>query len=401
MNAGSAGQAAPAKKRVIICLDGTWNIVNDNTNVWRFKSLCAPTGADGLEQRLYYSTGVGTKFGQVLRGGMFGYGLNDEIIDAYEWLIENYEAGDELFIFGFSRGAYTARSLSGLIAKCGLLTLGAPLSVKQLYDRYRLGSKRQTILALIESRDAGKTQNFSLEEQWMLNYALIIDIDFIGVWDTVGALGLPFGKLPLFGRADMNFLNTGLRVSNKFAFHAMAIDEHRAAFAPTLWTADAPKEAPPPKPRNTAQVEQRWFVGAHANVGGGYEGDLLPQRPLKWMMDKAALHGLTFRRDVDLDPHPESSAVCDSYAEFMNGAYKLATLNRPFYRVVGQAPIPSSDTELRYNINESIDGSVFDRWRADGKYRPQNLTEWGEKYRVDLAKLAGAVMANEPSTPAL
>jgi uncharacterized protein (DUF2235 family) len=337
MNAGLAGQVASPKKRVIVCLDGTWNIVNDNTNAWRFKSLCAPTGAGGLEQRLYYSAGVGTKFGPILRVGMFGYGLNDEIIDAYEWLIENYEVGDQLFIFGFSRGAYTARSLSGLIAKCGLLTLGAPLSVKQLYDRYRLGNKRQTILTLIEMGDAGKTQDFTLEEQWILKYTLVIDIDFIGVWDTVGALGLPFGKLPCFGRADMNCFNTGLRVSNKFGFHALAIDEHRAAFAPTLWTVDAPQDAPPPKPRTLAQVEQRWFVGAHANVGGGYERDVLPQAPLKWMMDKAALQGLTFLRDIDLDPHPEASPVCDSYAEFMNGAYKLATLDRPFYRVLGQA----------------------------------------------------------------
>lgn len=254
MNAALAGQVTSPKKRVIVCLDGTWNIVNDNTNVWRFKSLCAPTGADGLEQRLYYSAGVGTKFGQILRGGMFGYGLNDEIIDAYEWLIENYEVGDQLFIFGFSRGAYTARSLSGLIAKCGLLTLGAPLSVNELYDRYRLGSEQKTILTLIEMRDAGKTQDFSLEEQWMLKYSLVIDIDFIGVWDTVGALGLPFGKLPWFGRADMNFLNTGLRVSNKFGFHAMAIDEHRAAFAPILWTVDAHKT----RPRRSQELWPRW-----------------------------------------------------------------------------------------------------------------------------------------------
>lgn len=82
----------------------------------------------------------------------------------------------------------------------------------------------------------------------------------------------------------------------------------------------------------------------------------------------------------------------------MNGAYKLATLDRPFYRVLGQAPISSSKTELRYNINESIDGSVFDRWRADGKYRPQNLVRWGRDYGVDPAKVPGAVMANDPST---
>ena len=109
------------KKRIAVLLDGTWNTVHDITNVWRLKSLLAAEGRDGIEQFSYYSTGVGIVFGERLRGGMFGYGLNDEIIRAYEWLIEHYNIGDELFIFGFSRGAYKARSLSGLISKCGLL----------------------------------------------------------------------------------------------------------------------------------------------------------------------------------------------------------------------------------------------------------------------------------------
>jgi len=108
-----------SKKRVAVLLDGTWNTVNDNTNVWRLKSLLASQGRDGLEQISYYSVGVETAFGERLCGGMFGYGLNDEIIRAYEWLIDHYNVGDELFIFGFSRGAYTARSLSGLIQNVG------------------------------------------------------------------------------------------------------------------------------------------------------------------------------------------------------------------------------------------------------------------------------------------
>ncbi|HEY6904879.1 MAG TPA: DUF2235 domain-containing protein [Candidatus Acidoferrales bacterium] len=119
----------PPQKRLAVFLDGTWNTVNDNTNVWRLKSLLAPTDPNGVDQLSYYSTGVGTTFGERLRGGMFGYGLNDEIIRAYEWVIDHYNGGDQLFIFGFSRGAYTARSLSGFISKCGLLTAGAPLSV--------------------------------------------------------------------------------------------------------------------------------------------------------------------------------------------------------------------------------------------------------------------------------
>src|SRR3954471_21386565 len=109
-------------------------------------------------------------------------------------------------------------------------------------------------------------------------------IKFIGVWDTVGGLGKPFSFI--LGRHTYQFLDTNLRVSNDFAFQAIALDEHRKAFAPTLWTHWVSKSGAITPERPISQVEQRWFVGAHANVGGGVENDLLPQVPLKWMMEK-------------------------------------------------------------------------------------------------------------------
>jgi uncharacterized protein (DUF2235 family) len=389
----------PPQKRLAVFLDGTWNTVNDNTNVWRLKSLLAPTDPNGVDQLSYYGTGVGTTFGERLRGGMFGYGLNDEIIRAYEWVIDHYNVGDELFIFGFSRGAYTARSLSGFISKCGLLAAGAALSVNQLYARYRRASAVKTIRDLQVEQKERKT-DFSLEERWILKYSQAIDIDFLGVWDTVGALGLPFGNLPILGKADMQFLNTGIRISNKRAFHALAIDEHRKAFAPTLWTVDFPRDTRPPHHHRTlSQVEQRWFVGAHANVGGGCQSDSLAQLPLKWMMDKAVLSGLNFRRDLEVDVLPTPSPISDSYAEFMDGAYRLLTLGQEFYREIGADPVPSSASELRENINETIDASVFERWRSDKAYRPRNLVRWAQRHNVDLDRLMGVVRADDPSTP--
>jgi uncharacterized protein (DUF2235 family) len=389
----TATAAVATKKRVAVFLDGTWNTVNDNTNVWRMKSLLASTSKDGLEQRAYYHKGVGTTYGSYATGGMFGRGLNDEIIRAYEWLIENYSPGDELFIFGFSRGAYSARSLSGLIGKCGLIAIGAPLSVSQLYARYRRASAATTIRELWDEQKKGK-KDFTLEERWMLKYSQAIDIDFLGVWDTVGALGLPFGNLSILGKADMQFLNTGLRISNKLAFHALAIDEHRKAFAPTLWTVDFPNKAPPPHHhRSLSQVEQRWFIGAHANVGGGYQSDPLAQAPLKWIMDKAAAAGLTFRTGLDVDTLDASPPIGDSYSEFAGGVYKLATMGRRFYRPIGPDSVPSSATGMRENINETIDASVFERWRADRTYRPTNLIAWAQRRKVDVAALNTAVMA--------
>jgi uncharacterized protein (DUF2235 family) len=393
MNAMPDATLTAAKKRVTVFLDGTWNTVNDNTNVWRLKSLLASVGKDGLEQRAYYHKGVGTTYGSYARGGMLGYGLNEEIVRAYEWLIENYNLGDELFIFGFSRGAYTARSLSGLIAKCGLIAVGAPLSVGQLYTRYRRASAVATIRELWEEQKNGK-QDFMLEERWMLKYSRVVDIDFLGVWDTVGALGLPFGNLPILGKADMQFLHTGLRVSNKLAFHALAIDEHRKPFAPTLWTVDFAKGASPPHHhRSLSQVEQRWFVGAHANVGGGYQSDPLAQAPLKWIMDKAAAAGVVFRGNLDVDALNPPPPIADSYLAFMGGAWKIATLGRRFYRSIGPDPAPSSATQMRENINETIDASVFERWRADQSYRPRNLVAWAARRNVDVATLTASVMA--------
>src|SRR5690348_13493692 len=135
--------SSPAsKKRLALYLDGTWNQVSDNTNIWRFRALFLPMSADGCEQRAYYSTGLGTKFGEKISGGLFGAGIDTAITSAYEWLMDHYADGDEIFIFGFSRGAYTARSLSGFVSKCGLLQKGAPLGVNQLFMRYRRPNQR-------------------------------------------------------------------------------------------------------------------------------------------------------------------------------------------------------------------------------------------------------------------
>jgi uncharacterized protein (DUF2235 family) len=301
----------PTKKRLALFLDGTWNTVSSNTNVWRLKSLCAPLGSDGVRQQVYYNAGLGTTMGEIVRGGVFGYGIDDVVIDAYEWLIENYETEDEIFIFGFSRGAYTARSLSGFISRCGLLTPGAPLSIRQLYERYKRGNDVPSIHELINRTDKSGFRN---EEKWMLTYSLPIPVKFTGVWDTVGAVS-GSSHFALLTGGNHEFLDTNLRRSEEFAFHALAIDEHRKAFAPTLFTKYAPKTGATVPPRLLSEVEQRWFVGAHANVGGGVDNDLLAQIPLKWMMGKAALHGFIFRREIDIDEGVSSSPIEDSSAE--------------------------------------------------------------------------------------
>jgi Uncharacterized alpha/beta hydrolase domain (DUF2235) len=298
----------------------------------------------------------------------------------------------EIFIFGFSRGAYTARSLSGLISKCGILKLGAPLSIEQLYARYRL-YVAPTIHSLLGKPSP---QDASLEEKWLTKYSRPTKIRFIGVWDTVGSMGIPHTSVEAKVH-KYRFLDTHLRLDNEYAFHALALDEHREDFDATFWTRTVKTgEAGAPE-RPLEHVEQRWFVGCHANVGGGYASDPLSQRPLVWLMEKAAARGLVFREQVDIDETQTAPPINDSYREFGKGLYHF--FSKPFYRSVGIAP-DKGTTATTSRINETIDSSVFDRWRTDAAYRPDNLVAWAEEKKVDPAKLVGAVMAADPKVPA-
>lgn len=376
-------------KRLAIFLDGTWNNVATNTAIWRMKSLCATVAADGVPQQVYYDVGVNGFF-----GGSFGKGVEGNIIQAYEWLVANYVDGAEIFIFGFSRGAYTARALAGFVAQYGSLEFGSPLGVEQLWERYRRNCD-PTIWALSEAKERGTLKDPTLEERWMLKHARKVEIKMIGVWDTVGAHGIPLFSIQGFSRNSYRFFNTGLRVPIRSAFHAVAIDEHRKTFSPTLWTiyTKDPSGKPMYEMRSLESAEQRWFVGAHANVGGGYNSDPLSQLPLQWMMNKATSKGLFFTGQIDLDAG-ERPAIADSYRTFLKGVYRGFSWRH-------QRPIgaDASLDKIGYseNVNETIDKSVFDRWRSDEGYRPENLKAWATKKKIDPATIQTSVFAADPS----
>ena len=175
------------------------------------------------------------------------------------------------------------------------------------------------------------------------------------MWDAVGALQGKYG-----------FLETGLWRTIENGFHALAIDEHRLKFAPTLWTRNIHK---PPQPgvaavRSLASVEQRWFVGAHANVGGGYSSDLLAQPSLRWLMSKAAALGLGFREEVADEERLHDAPVNDSFREMGGGVNYFSRLGRPYLRIPGVPDIMTPDLVIE-TINETIDASVFQRWRQN------------------------------------
>jgi uncharacterized protein (DUF2235 family) len=326
-------------KRLALFFDGTWNTPESGTNVWTLHGQVAARGADGKEQRRYYHTGVGTSWHGRILGGAFGYGLSENICAGYTWLAQNFVPGDEIFVFGFSRGAYTARSLVGLVRKCGVLDSPTDALVRAAYELYR--ERRDTV----DGPDATAFRAANSHET---------RVRFVGVWDTVGSLGIPVTGLKLAPfRSYYRFHDTSLSKIVDYAYHALAIDEYREDYAPTLWTET--------KPENVA-VEQRWFIGAHCNVGGGYQDDTLCRIPARWLQDRAVAAGLAMDALVPLTGTEWRTEPRNSFKEFMWGLY-AAVKGKPYLRHVAGT------------VAGWIDETVWRRRRAPGlpDYAPAPL----------------------------
>ena len=320
-------------RRIAFCADGTWEGATGNTNVYRIsKAITAIPG----EQYSFYDDGVGADGTPIekLLGGAFGAGLFQKIKDGYSAISNVYEEGDEVFIFGFSRGAYTARSLAGMIAGCGLPTKNPDTNlVNSAFHAYRNKDQRAAILATLGA------------------YGLVnAQITMVGVWDTVGSLGIPaiFGAVgPLY-----EFLDTGLHPDILNAYHAVAIDERREEFPATLWTS-------PPAAGQT--IEQIYFCGVHGDVGGGYgdtgTGTALCDITLSWMMAHAQALGLVFDPGVAARfPSPiDKKLSLDMKHESWSPLWLF-----PKLRDIAQ--------------NATLANSVDVRCQTDDSYRPRNLT---------------------------
>jgi len=327
-------------RRLIVLFDGTWNTRDDRTNVERMAEAVAKDGADGVPQEKWYDPGPGTDWYDRIRGGAFGYGVSHNIQLGYRWVAQHWADDAELFVFGFSRGAYTARSLVGLIRKSGLLRHATDPLLDEAYALYRNKDVHPDDPEAMDFRAA---------------HSRVIRVKFIGVWDTVGSLGVPLtGALIPWGRDHYQWHDTELSKIVEYAYHALATDEHREDYEATVWTKL--------KPQNK-DVEQRWFIGAHANVGGGYKYDRLHHIPLRWLQDKAVACGLGLKALQAVEPNDYRATVRDSYSEFMWGVYKAVKLGRRFNRPFGTG------------VNETVDESVWQRWKEMKEYRPPTLRE--------------------------
>ena len=347
-------------RRLIICADGTWNTASRSgreqsfsTNVAKLARAIKPVTAAGMSQVTFYREGVGTQWGpDRLLGGAFGLGISKNICDCYHFLVNNYAAGDEIFLFGFSRGAYTVRSLAGLIRNCGILQ---PEQAERIPEAYRL------------YRNRSDTAHPNGDEARLFRalYAREARIKCLGVWDTVGALGVPVTLLNhLFLRA-YEFHNVRLSSSVDNAFHAIAIDERRKAFAPTLWE-------PQGVPGQT--VEQVWFPGVHANIGGGYSDSHLSDNALLWMIERAESCGL------EIDPHYVAQALAPTYDGQLFDS--LSLWYRPFGTFIRKIGRACRDKQGRpIDTRETVHPSAYERLEKlitppAGPYQPRNLLEY-------------------------
>lgn len=376
-------------KRIVILCDGTWNEAESKTHIhWLKQNLVNKKGV----QEVHYQEGVGSAWYNRLSGGAMGAGLSRDIRQCYERLWEMYEPNDEVFIFGFSRGSFTARSLAGFISMVGRLERKDDVGKAFAYYRFsEPGEDPNWFESLFKPRTAGA-----------------LPIRFLGVFDTVGSLGIPFeikdepkdwveeglidsirhkARSVLDNAGDklrrpiVGFHDTELGPGVQEAYHALAIDERRELFSPVLWTRAAGKafrldDQGAPTIKVDQRVEQAWFAGVHGDVGGGYfeppkdgDNESQPEKletslsaiPLDWMIRRATRAGITFNNDMPAKLTSWAAGLTrspqnDSFTKVWVPAHKLANkwyIDRPIGNTQRQALDPVGDIWPKLSPNTS------------------------------------------------
>lgn len=294
-------------KNIVLLSDGTGNSAGKlfKTNVWRLYQALAlsPPGSGAPLQIACYDDGVGSSSFRpaAILGGAFGWGLKRNVLDLYTFLCRNYEPGDAIYAFGFSRGAFTVRVLSGLITSEGLVAASNETELKrralhafQRYrDRYRTATRIEVPLRAVRNMITGyRTRAEPVRDDRRP------DITFLGVWDTVAAYGLPFDELTRAWNMvfRLSVPDRHLSVKVRRACQALALDDERKTFHPVLWNElDQPDQNTGARHIDEERLTQVWFAGVHSNVGGSYPDDALAHVPLHWMMQQAQKAGIVFK----------------------------------------------------------------------------------------------------------
>jgi uncharacterized protein (DUF2235 family) len=326
---------------IVICADGTWNRPEDDlekdfpTNVLKLARAVKPNPANE-KQHVFYDWGVGSYYNAV-GGGITGSGIQKNIVDAYRYIVQNYALNDKIYLFGFSRGAYTVRALCGLINNCGIVKRPDAKLIGKAWSMYKSAAAKN-------HPDGRSAKDFRRDHSHNSR-----KVHFVGVWDTVGALGVPFSLMGLLDSKD-EFYDTKMGANVSFARHALAIDEQRQDFEPTIWDS-----------RTEVDLKQVWFSGVHADIGGSYPPDKATKATvsdiaLDWMLDQARAAGLK------IEPHIGQVLTDGTEARLHKSRNHVYRFKKPLHR-------PLIDPEKPTRIHPS----VKQRYLSDSKYRPPRL----------------------------
>lgn len=354
-------------KNIVIACDGTANqFGKENTNVVKLISMLEKNSE---KQLVFYDTGVGTLAMPDMAPGwgtkatnffswLFGSGIKKNVQEAYTFLMNTYEAGDQVFLFGFSRGAYTVRMLAGMVNFCGLLPKGNEGQFSYVWNFYRIRKKK-------DPKEAFK-MGFKFKKSMARN----IKIKFVGTFDTVSTIG--------FGPWSKTFPYTLKNSSVDIARHAIAIDERRSHYRPKLWLENKEGEN-----SIKTDIRQVWFPGAHCDVGGSYkeEESGLSKNALVWMACEAGKAGLLinaerFRRVALGEPGKSQDNYCKPdiaapiHSEMRHFYFKLIEICQGNIQwknfVLGKSRQIREGAWLHHSV-------IARKQRADLTYDPENL----------------------------
>ena len=334
-------------KNIVVFSDGTDQEggLGNNTNVYKLFNMIEDRTSNQVS---FYDRGLGTGWRKIT-GSMSGLGISKNIRDCYRFIFENFEADDNIYMFGFSRGATTVRSLSGFIHLFGILPQSRPELITQAYRIYRIEDDEQRALKAKEFLDR--------------NHTMWCRIKFLGVWDTVAALGLPLkwmdNVVELIPWFKHRFHNLRLSQSVENAYHALAVDDERLTFHPTLWD---------PALKEYQTMKQVWFCGMHTDVGGGYPEEQLSDIPLLWMLQNAQSHGLRIYPKHKVIIAPDANGCMhDSRGGFFGRLYRKSERSWPT-ATHGVPVVHQSVLDRKLNPKNTSD-PVYSPWILRSKYQ--------------------------------
>jgi len=343
-------------KNIVVLSDGTGQEggKGNNTNVYKLFNMVEDRTAD---QITFYDRGLGTGFRKIT-GNISGMGISQNIYECYHFIFDNYIAGDNIFLLGFSRGATTVRSLSAFIHLFGILPKSRPELIKQAYKIYKISD--------------GKIRKVAADDFVSRHHNQWTKVKFLGVWDTVDALGLPIKSLstlvdwfPFFRH---KFHNLTLSESVENARHALAIDDERLTFHPKIWDKGI---------KSYQTMKQVWFGGMHTDVGGGYMEQDLSDIPLLWMIEEAKQFGLRIYPKHKVKTHPDANGFMhDSRKGFPGFLFRKAT--RTWNTHTHGKPVIHQSALVRKLNKDNTSTPPYKPWIFDFEHE---IEPWSESQR--------------------